>query len=421
VPRIRAEFHRMRPPVVISALGKRKRRLPDAPVTLKLAGDCRKVLILMAESGGGHRASAEALKMAFHERFGDHFQVEIVDLWAKYTPWPLNQVPKTYHFMVSDTPWLWRFLYEMGERPRTTDRAMKAVYRWTHRTINKAISYYDPDLIICVHSLLQEIPLRVLARRKRHIPFVTVVTDLATVPATWFNPKVTLCFVASQCSYQQGLQMGMAPAQLRMLGLPIRPVFGRECRPKAVLREALHMDPHLPAALVMGGGEGMGPLSEVTRALATRLAGDQNLLRQPIGQLVVICGRNRKLEQELKQQRWPIPTIINGFVDNLNEWMAACDCIVTKAGPGTIAEALACGLPVLLCSYIAGQEEANVPYVITNGVGAYCEDPTLIAEIVGRWFGPGRKEMESMAQRAKALGHPQATFQIVEEIARLVE
>ena len=142
-------------------------------------------------------------------------------------------------------------------------------------------------------------------------------------------------------------------------------------------------------------------------------------VRTPAGQLVVICGRNRKLEQELKEESWPIPTIIQGFVGNMNEWMAACDCIITKAGPGTIAEALASGLPVLLFSYIAGQEEGNVPYVIANGVGSYCEDPKLIAEMVSRWFGPGREELEAMAQRARTLGRPQATFQIVDEIARL--
>ena len=247
-----------------------------------------------------------------------------------------------------------------------------------------------------------------------------MVTDLATIPASWYDPDVTLCFVASDRAYQQGLQMGMHSAQMRVLGLPIRPVFGRDARSKAALRNELGMDPVLPAALLVGGGEGMGPVAEVARALATRLAPAQTPVRAPTGQLVVICGRNHKLEQELGEQHWPIPTIIQGFVDNMNEWMAACDCIITKAGPGTIAEALACGLPILLFSYVIGQEEGNVPYVIANGVGSYCEDPKLIAEIVGRWFGPGWEEMGAMAQRARALGRPQATFQIVEEIAKLV-
>ena len=190
--------------------------------------DSKRILILMTDSGGGHRASAEALKMAFHERYGDQFQVDIVDLWMDHTPWPLNQVPKTYRFIVNDAPWLWKFFYEMGEKPKTTEQAMKAVYRWIHGTIAKAFVSYNPDLVISVHPLLQDVPLSVLARLKRHIPFVTVVTDLSTIPAEWFDPHVTRCFVASDRAYQQGLQRGMDPAQMSVLGLPIRPVFGRD-------------------------------------------------------------------------------------------------------------------------------------------------------------------------------------------------
>ena len=60
--------------------------------------------------------------------------------------------------------------------------------------------------------------------------------------------------------------------------------------------------------------------------------------------------------------------IINGFVDNMPEWMTAADTIVTKAGPGTIAESLICNLPILLNEFVPCQEHGNVPWVIDNGV-----------------------------------------------------
>jgi 1,2-diacylglycerol 3-beta-galactosyltransferase len=111
--------------------------------------------------------------------------------------------------------------------------------------------------------------------------------------------------------------------------------------------------------------------------------------------------------------------VIEGFVHNMADWMAACDCIVTKAGPGTIAEALARGLPILLSGYLKGQEEGNVPYVLSHGVGVYCKVPQQIAEVISNWFGPERAVLEGLAQRASQSGSPQAVFQIVEEIARL--
>ena len=60
---------------------------------------------------------------------------------------------------------------------------------------------------------------------------------------------------------------------------------------------------------------------------------------------------------------------IKGFVDNMPEWMTACDMIISKAGPGTIAESFICGLPVLLNGFVPCQEEGNVPFVLKHQVG----------------------------------------------------
>jgi hypothetical protein len=80
---------------------------------------------------------------------------------------------------------------------------------------------------------------------------------------------------------------------------------------------------------------------------------DFNILfnhRRLYPQVVVICGRNRALLQRLQARVWPGATrvVAVGFVDNIHEWMGAVDAIITKAGPGTIAEALISGLPILL-------------------------------------------------------------------------
>ncbi|MBA0626484.1 hypothetical protein Godav_004148 [Gossypium davidsonii] len=76
----------------------------------------KKVLILMSDTGGGHRASAEAIKAAFMEEFGDDYQVFVTDLWSDHTPWPFNQLPKSYNFLVKHGS-LWRMTY-YGTAPR---------------------------------------------------------------------------------------------------------------------------------------------------------------------------------------------------------------------------------------------------------------------------------------------------------------
>ena len=65
----------------------------------------------------------------------------------------------------------------------------------------------------------------------------------------------------------------------------------------------------------------------------------------------MVCGRNRALQDRLRARpHGPghVTLHVCGFVDNIHEWMGACDAIITKAGPGTIAEALISGLPILL-------------------------------------------------------------------------
>lgn len=137
--------------------------------------------------------------------------------------------------------------------------------------------------------------------------------------------------------------------------------------------------------------------------------------------MVVICGRNAKLAKKLSSQTYPFKVIVNGFVNNMSEWMAASDCLVTKAGPGTIAEALIRGVPLLLNGCVPCQEEGNIPFVVDNRVGQYCTKPKGIADIVAGWLGPDRTELEAMAVRCKALGRPNATFRIVEDLAAMAE
>lgn len=375
-----------------------------------------KILILMSDTGGGHRASAQALEAGFIEQFGDRFQVEIVDLWMDHTPFPLNQIPKSYSFLATRTPWAWRFIWRTGERPGPARFVQNTATRYAHRQVETLFRAQQPDLIISVHPLLQTLSLSVMADMGWDLPFVTVVTDLASVHPTWFHPGVDRCFVASQAAYDRGIRAGLRPAQLGIHGLPIRPIFAQPSRPPAILRRALQMDPDLPAVLVAGGGEGMGPVGQIARSVAAALAAPG----APLGQMVVICGRNRKLKAELDAQTWPIPVQIHGFVDNMPDWMAACDCIVTKAGPGTIAEALVRGLPLLLSGFIPGQEEGNVPFVVEGGAGAFSTDPQEMGRIIARWFGPERENLARMARRAEKMGAPHATQQIVVEIAKMV-
>ena len=379
-----------------------------------------RVLILMSDTGGGHRASAEALRAGFQELYGEKYKIDVVDLWSRHTPWPFNQLPKSYSFMVK-YPFIWRANFT-ATQPRIVHIPLASVASAiVSASVSEAYDMYDPDLVISVHPLMQHVPVRVLRQRiaggvqQKHTAFATVVTDLTTCHNTWFYKGVDRCYVATEETKKQALSLGLGEDQIRLYGLPIRPAFGRKFPAKKRVRKSLGMLVDTPAVLLVGGGEGMGPVEKTVDALAATLGASC--------QVVVVCGRNAKLVEKLSSKVYPdgMAVHVKGFVTNMPELMSACDAIITKAGPGTISEALICGLPMVLNAFVPCQEEGNIPYVTDNGVGKFETCPPKVAAIINEWLSGGGKSLKELATKAKSLGKPDALFDIVRDLSTLVK
>lgn len=156
----------------------------------------------------------------------------------------------------------------------------------------------------------------------------------------------------------------------------------------------------------------MGPLRAIARAL------DRALL--PI-QLAVIAGRNETLFKQLRKLSWHVPANVQGFVTNMPDWMRASDLVITKAGPGTIMETLAAGKPMILSSYLRGQEGGNVQFVQEAGVGVLRANPQAIVRQLRAWLNGGHEQLDEMRERAMRAARPNAAIDIAREIAGLLE
>jgi 1,2-diacylglycerol 3-beta-galactosyltransferase len=103
---------------------------------MAFAVQMKRILILMSDTGGGHRATAEALQSVFVERYGGRLRVDMEDLWLRHTPPPLNQVPKSYRLLVNDFPWPYRLIYRVGEEPLATpfpNQALRTLLKINYR------------------------------------------------------------------------------------------------------------------------------------------------------------------------------------------------------------------------------------------------------------------------------------------------
>ncbi|CAN1159327.1 Monogalactosyldiacylglycerol synthase 2, chloroplastic [Linum perenne] len=380
----------------------------------------KNVLILMSDTGGGHRASAEAIRDAFKLEYGDEYRVIVKDVWKEYTGWPLNDMERQYKFMVKHVQ-LWKVAFHSTSPKWIHSCYLAAIAAYYAKEVEAGLMEYKPDIIISVHPLMQHIPLWVLKWQglQKKVVFVTIITDLNTCHPTWFHPGVDRCYCPSNEVAKRAAIDGLEESQIQVYGLPIRPSFARAVFTKEELREDLEMDPDLPAVLLMGGGEGMGPVKKTALALGESLFNKE--FGRPLGQLIIICGRNEVLRSTLESEEWNIPVKVRGFETKMERWMGACDCIITKAGPGTIAEALIRGLPIILNDYIPGQEKGNVPYVVENGAGVFTRSPKETAKIVTEWFTTNTDDLKRRSENSLKLAQPEAVFDIVKDIHKLAQ
>ena len=276
----------------------------------------KRVLILMSDTGGGHRASAVAIDKAMSEQIPGKLDVTVMDIWTDHAKWPFHQFVPYYRFLAK-YPLLWRGMYVYGAFPPT--KLFTETWSWLscYKSFRKAIIDADPDLVVSVHPLCQLMPISVVkemnkgrSKDKLPIPFVTVVTDLGGAHSTWFDRRTDMCFVPSESVRQIALRNRVEPSKIVMHGLPIRPAFWKPQKSKSAARKALDLTQKVRTVLLMGGGDGVGGLEQITTQLANRLGESKK-----DSQVVVICGHNTKTSDRLKATKWPtnVRVVVKGM------------------------------------------------------------------------------------------------------------
>ncbi|KAA3664862.1 MAG: galactosyldiacylglycerol synthase, partial [Chloroflexi bacterium] len=337
----------------------------------------KRILFLISDTGGGHRASARAIDEAIQHLYPDQFDTIIEDIF-EHTPWPFRTMPEAYSWLIGPGLPLWKSIWLAARFPRMSVKFVTSTYPLLKQGMTSYLRRIQPDLIVSVHPLTNHLGVRMAkAAALGHVPFITVVTDMVSIHPTWICPDVTACIVPTDLAYDQAIAHGISPKKVTVHGQPVSLKFTDIESDKIKLRQKLNLDVERDTVLIVGGGEGFGQVFETARSIAQTV---------PTAQLLVVAGRNETLKTELDVVTWEIPTHIYGFVDNMPELMAASDVLVTKAGPGTICEAFIAGLPPLLSWYIPGQEAGNVTYVTHNNAGAFVESPLSIAQTVQTWL-----------------------------------
>ena len=363
------------------------------------------LLFLIADTGGGHRNAARAVSQALERMYPGRFAPVLCDpLGGPGSARLLRFVAGLYGPATRLAPWLWGAAYHACDSRPAMRVLQRALLRLADRPAAEAATAHRPAAVVSFHPLTGSAAIAARSLARPGAPVVTVVTDLARMHTAWRHADADVIIAPPHPG-----RSGWAGA-----GLPVTREFwgGPLCDgERAILRRSLGLRQEAFLVLVTGGGEGSGGIAARTAAI---------LRRFPDVDVVAVCGRNERLKRRL-DRRAASPgcagrLTVTGFTRDMAGWLRACDLVVSKAGPGTIAEATCCGAPLLLTSHLPGQETGNAEIVTRAGAGRRARSiRRLLAELDG--LRRDRERVRAMRAASARLGRPAAAADIAALIA----
>ena len=361
-----------------------------------------RMLIITVTAGNGHNATASAVEESLRARGGD---VVVLDMYKYISRVLYNVVDKGYRFSIKHMPRSFGNAYASAERHEIPRRVLGILNsnRFLANRLADFLKDYQPELIITTHVFAAQVLDTLKRQGFLDVPVMGVITDYCIHPFWETVPTVEYIVTASKRLTYTAQRKGIDEARILPLGIPVAAKF-RHRMDQGEARRKLGLYPDKTTVLIMGGSMGFG-----------------NMLRNVIQidrmgmdyQLVCVCGANKKLYQKLSRQKTKSAFHVQGFTNQVDVYMDAADCIVTKPGGLTVSESLAKGLPMVLTSPIPGQEERNANFLLNSGAAVLADKHFSLSEAVHYVLeSPGRLEL--MRQAIALIANPHAA----EEISR---
>ena len=361
-----------------------------------------RVLILSASSGAGHVRAAQALEKAF--RAQGNCEVEHIDALEHVSKLFQRLYDKAYIRLVRRAPELMGLLYEQTDKPWRHPRERMAMDRLNTQPMIRLLKKIQPDLCVATHFLPAEILAWLIAKKRLQARHAIVVTDY-DVHALWLCRTVDRYYVAMQESLEYLANIGVPREKLQVTGIPIDPLFEKSVG-AGDARKKLGLSAADSILLLCAGGYGVGPLEQLVKDLLA--------LQRP-WQIVAIAGKSEPLKKRLdalsktagKTPSGQPRLMPVGFTTEMDQYMAAADLLIGKAGGLTTSEALARQLPMALVEPIPGQEERNADHLLEAGAAIRCNNLPAAAWKIATLVDQPEK-LRAMKQAARAMAHPDA-------------
>ena len=346
----------------------------------------RKIDFIYIDAGGGHRAAAKALAEVIGEQ---QLPWDLEFLCIQDLLDSIDYVRKSVGIPFQD---VYNIMLRRGWTLGTAQMVpvMHLAIRMSHRAqvevLTRHWAAHRPDMVVSLIPHYNRALREALDRAWPGTPFVTILTDIADYPPNfWIEPLDQHVVCCSERAVRQARAMGLPESRVvQTSGMILNPRFYAPRKMnRAEERARLGLRADLPTGLVLFGGEGSLEMARIAKCLSDAGSGVQ---------LILLCGRNQEALRELRSLDSRIPLFVEGFTKDVPHFMALADFFIGKPGPGSISEAIAMGLPVIVekNAWTLAHERYNADWIEERGVGLVVRSFSKIADAVRELLAPER-------------------------------
>jgi UDP-N-acetylglucosamine:LPS N-acetylglucosamine transferase len=374
----------------------------------------KRIEFVFFDAGGGHRSAATALQLAIKSR-QISWDVNLMNLQEELDK--LDILRRLTGIRIQDA-------YNSMLRSGWTLGSAQILLVlqgtiWTHHKllVKLLVKYWrsvSPDMVVSFVPHFNRILGESFAIAFPGRPFVTILTDLANYPPNfWMERREQYFICGTDLAEQQALQFTDARERVfRVSGMILHPrYYEPQTADRAAARSALGLGANLATGLVLFGGFGSSAIERIVDRLE-----EADL---PV-QLILICGRNEQVRARLAARCTRMPIFVEGFTTNIPYYMHLADFFIGKPGPGSVSEAIAMRLPVIVeCNaWTLPQERYNATWVTEKQVGIAVENFRTIVPAVEQLLSDGT--LERLRANAAALPN-RAVFEIPDLLEQILE
>lgn len=373
-----------------------------------------RILLAMITVGNGHKAPADAIKAGIEKLYPEQFEIDVLDFTLAVGDTDFDKRHKESWDWMLENPkfayWGQRLLDKAVPVPAT--RFVQAQMLADHaKNAAEYIKDKQYDLVVATHFFT--VQALAIAKLKHNLkpPIIGLNTDPFDAHAMWAEKDVDEMIVSSRLAKKKLIEKGVPSKKIKIFGYPLGLQFMNNTLSKDEARDKLNLENNKLTVLQSAGGEGIGgQLEEFVKAV---LVADLDM------QYIVACGRNQELYTYLQklatEHQGKTKLLPQGFITNMQQWIAASDLVLGKAGAATTFEALVMNRPIFHTNYIAYNEKTNVDFCIEKGIGKYIPEPKQLVEVLEP-LTKDKTPLEVLETKIKALNIKPGTLDIARHL-----